>query len=153
MIQLEKGNGFLWNFVESIAKIISRRHNSNRSSSQSIVFKLAKNLCIDRKKQEIGLDRCRNLLTAAAPMHGELKNYFLSLDLTVRNLYGMTELSVHSVATKADPLASIGKALDGVEAKIVSPDFDDLRNDTLPSVLDRSSARACCLSLGTVCSI
>ena len=57
-------------------------------------------------------------------MDMDLKNYFLSLDLTVRNLYGMTELTVHSVATEHDQMDSIGKALDGTQAKILLPDSD-----------------------------
>jgi long-chain-fatty-acid--CoA ligase ACSBG len=125
MMQLESKNSFVFGFLESMAKSVTRRYNVNRLSRRSqpsIAFKLAKSFCIDRKKRELGLDRCTNLLTAAAPMSAELKNYFLSLDLALRNKCGMTELTVFCISMLNSPLDSVGKPLDHVEAKILNPD-------------------------------
>lgn len=54
---------------------------------------LANNLVFKRVRAALGLDRCRMCCTGAAPITKETLDYFLSLNIPVRELYGMSESS------------------------------------------------------------
>ncbi len=41
--------------------------------------------------QALGLDRCRGFFSGAAPLSQEVVRYFLSLDMVVHEIYGMSE--------------------------------------------------------------
>lgn len=95
---------------------------SCRKQSQ-IFHNFAKFIYLNDLKIKLGLDRCKNLITAAAPMSIELKHFFLSLDLPLKNKSGMTEVAVLAVAKLNEPsLEAIGTSFDGVETKIIHPD-------------------------------
>jgi long-chain-fatty-acid--CoA ligase ACSBG len=122
MICLENASGILLKLLDFIAKNLSLKHHQ-RQKVQSAAFLVAKKLCLNQKKTLLGLDRCRNLLTAAAPMSREMKNYFLSLDLPLREMYGMTEVTVHCMSTKDSSInGTVGRNINGTETKILNPD-------------------------------
>lgn len=56
-------------------------------------FMLSNNLVFKRVRANLGLDRCRVCCTGAAPITKEILKYFLSLNIPVRELYGMSESS------------------------------------------------------------
>lgn len=128
VLKLESEAGILRKFVDEAAKRISLHHHLKKIPGKlvnSLAFEIAKVLSLNQKKVAIGLDRCRNLITAAAPMQIELKLFFLSLDLPLRNKCGMTEVTVHCVASFATVASeTVGKNIDGVETKILNPDVN-----------------------------
>lgn len=54
-------------------------------------FMLANNLVFKKVRWALGLDRCKNCLTGAAPITKETLEYFMSLSLPLYELYGMSE--------------------------------------------------------------
>lgn len=56
-------------------------------------FMLANNLVFKKVRGVLGLDRCRYCFTGAAPITRETLEYFLSLNIPVKELYGMSESS------------------------------------------------------------
>lgn len=64
------------------------------------------------------------LVTGAAPMNVETKKYFLSLDLPILDVYGMSETTGgHSLSTLDAPaFETSGKNMPGIKTKIINPD-------------------------------
>lgn len=126
MIELEKSSSALKSFFDSQAKKISSNFYHSNQEKPPFLLKLARAFILNEKKTFLGLDRCKNLITAAAPMTHETKNFFLSLDLPIRELSGMTELPTHCISD-ANLLAftSVGRGLEGTQTKIVDPDEND----------------------------
>lgn len=54
---------------------------------------LANNLVFKKVRLALGLDRCRLCFTGAAPITKETLEYFMSLNIPVMELYGMSESS------------------------------------------------------------
>lgn len=54
-------------------------------------WSLANLLVFKNIKKALGFDRCETLLTGAAPIMRETMEYFMSIDLPLIELYGMSE--------------------------------------------------------------
>ncbi|XP_066996570.2 very long-chain-fatty-acid--CoA ligase bubblegum isoform X2 [Anabrus simplex] len=113
--------------IASWAKSHGLQHNMNRMNginSRSFSYTLASLLIFRRIKQALGLDRCRTLFSAAAPLSVEVKKYFMSLDMPVMEVFGMSESSGPHTVSLANhfKLDSIGKTLPGLQTVIHNPD-------------------------------
>lgn len=64
-----------------------------RSTDVPVNYILAKALVFKKVRKALGLDRCTKCFTGAAPIMKETLEYFLSLDIPVYELYGMSESS------------------------------------------------------------
>lgn len=84
----------------------------------------ANKLLFSKVKGELGLDRCRINLTSAAPISFEVLEFFMTLDIPLYELYGMSEctgpqtISFHGQHRVGSP----GKAMPGTEMKLENPD-------------------------------
>lgn len=66
-------------------------------------FTLANQLVFKKVRAALGLDRCRILFTGSAPISKETLEYFMSLNMPLMELYGMSESSgPHTVSTNHD---------------------------------------------------
>lgn len=66
-------------------------------------FMLANNLVFKKVRAALGLDRCRIQATGAAPMSKDTLEFFMSLNIPVMELYGMSESSApHSLSCTHD---------------------------------------------------
>lgn len=103
MQEKARGNGAMKSWIAKWAKAQGLQYHMNKMNGVdykywSYVF--AKWLVFDKVKMELGLNRCRTLATAAAPLSADIKRYFLSLDMPVIELYGMSECGLHALMYK-----------------------------------------------------
>lgn len=54
-------------------------------------YKIAKQLVFKKVRKALGLDRCSRCYTGAAPITNDTLEFFLSLDIPLYELYGMSE--------------------------------------------------------------
>lgn len=83
-------------------------------------YRLAHKLVIGKLKTALGFDRARSLISGAAPIAPDVLEFFASLDLPVREVYGQSEdcgPTSFNLPGKTK-LGSVGPGLPGVEVKI-----------------------------------
>ncbi|NXM60811.1 ACBG2 ligase, partial [Illadopsis cleaveri] len=117
--------------VASWAKEVGLQTNLKRMNGCSEVpvnFRLARQLVYRKVRKAIGLDRCTKCYTGAAPITRETLEFFLSLNIPVLELYGMSESSgPHTISLPhAFKLGSCGKELAGCRTLIHKPDKDGI---------------------------
>ncbi|MER2560357.1 MAG: long-chain fatty acid--CoA ligase [Myxococcaceae bacterium] len=83
-------------------------------------YLLAKQTVFGPLKARIGLDRCHVLVTSAAPISRDVLEFFTSIDLVVRELYGQSEVTgPTSLNTEEHTrLGTLGKPMQGVAVHI-----------------------------------
>jgi len=81
-------------------------------------------MVFNKVRAALGLDRARLLGTAAAPISRETLDFFLSLNIPIYEIYGMSETTGPQTATYPGHLrtGSAGVALPGTEMRIENPD-------------------------------
>lgn len=62
-------------------------------STKPLNYRLAKRLVFRKVRKALGLDRCTRCYTGAAPITKDTLEFFLSLDIPLFELYGMSESS------------------------------------------------------------
>ncbi|OWK51429.1 Long-chain-fatty-acid--CoA ligase ACSBG2 [Lonchura striata] len=117
--------------VATWAKGVGLQTNLKRMNGCSEVpvnFRLAQQLVYRKVRKAIGLDRCTKCYTGAAPIARETLEFFLSLNIPVLELYGMSESSGPHTASlpHAFKLGSCGKELIGCRTLIHKPDKDGI---------------------------
>lgn len=127
MLEIGATQNFLMRAVGSWAKNVTLQHHMDRMSGKqtnSLQYQLAKKFIISKVKTAMGFDRCLTFSSGAAPMSNETKKYFMSLDMPIIEIFGMSESSGgHSFSTTDAPsFDTIGKGLPGLLTKIRQPD-------------------------------
>ncbi|XP_014897101.1 long-chain-fatty-acid--CoA ligase ACSBG2-like [Poecilia latipinna] len=114
--------------VADWAKSIGLQYSYSAMNGENEVpwgFMLANNLVFKRVRYELGLDRCKLCCTGAAPITKETLDYFMSLSIPVKELYGMSESSgPHAVSIHEYRIGSVGKVMAGCKTKLDKPDAD-----------------------------
>ncbi|KAL1270036.1 hypothetical protein QQF64_032325 [Cirrhinus molitorella] len=118
--------------VASWAKDVGLQTNLNKMelngnlSRKPLNYRLAKRLVFRKVRKALGLDRCTRCYTGAAPITKDTLEFFLSLDIPLFELYGMSESSgPHTISLPdAFRLTSCGKIIPGCKTKIFNPDAD-----------------------------
>uniref|UniRef100_A0A671UF09 long-chain-fatty-acid--CoA ligase n=1 Tax=Sparus aurata TaxID=8175 RepID=A0A671UF09_SPAAU len=89
-------------------------------------FTMANNLVFKKVRAALGLDRCKIFFTGAAPITKETLEYFMSLNIPVMEIYGMSESSgPHTVSSNEENrITSCGKVMPGCKTKLDNPDKD-----------------------------
>nr|XP_035142080.1 long-chain-fatty-acid--CoA ligase ACSBG2 isoform X3 [Callithrix jacchus] len=84
-------------------------------------YRMAKTLVFSKVKMSLGLDHCHSFISGAAPLNQETAEFFLSLDLPIGELYGLTESSgPHTISNQNNyRLLSCGKILTGCKNMLV----------------------------------
>ncbi|KAK9408896.1 long-chain-fatty-acid-CoA ligase ACSBG2-like [Crotalus adamanteus] len=96
----------------------------NGSIDLPMNYRLAKALVYKKVRKALGLDRCYRCYTGAAPITKDTLEFFLSLDIVIYELYGMSESSgPHTVSHQASyRMASCGKEITGFRTMLFKPD-------------------------------
>ncbi|MBA3503227.1 MAG: long-chain fatty acid--CoA ligase, partial [Deltaproteobacteria bacterium] len=85
-----------------------------------IQYALAQKLVISKLKTALGFDRARTLISGAAPIAPDVLEFFASLDLPIREIYGQSEdtgPTSFNLAGKTR-IGTVGPPLPGLECKI-----------------------------------
>lgn len=64
---------------------------SGAAGHTSLSYQIAKKLVFKKVRKALGLDRCVRCYTSAAPITKDTLEFFLSLDIPLYELYGMSE--------------------------------------------------------------
>ncbi|OQV24216.1 Long-chain-fatty-acid--CoA ligase ACSBG2 [Hypsibius exemplaris] len=128
MKAVSRGNSSTKQWIAKWAKSIGLRGNLSRLQGEDVPFgwTIASALVFKKVRQALGLDRCRLTCSGAAPIRRETQDFFLSLDIPIYDIYGMSECSgPHTVNLPgAFKLGSAGKTLFGVRTQISNPDAE-----------------------------
>ena len=83
-------------------------------------YKLANTIVFQKVKTQLGLNKCLRFYSAAAPTSMEVLEYFLSLDIRILEIYGMSECSGPQLSNTYEnqKLGTIGKELAGFWNKV-----------------------------------
>lgn len=111
------------------AKSIGLQYNHSAMSGENAVpwgFTLANSLVFKKVRAALGLDRCKICLTGAAPITKDTLEYFMSLNIPLMEIYGMSESAgPHTISMdNAYRLTSCGKVMPGCKTKLDNPDND-----------------------------
>lgn len=122
---LEQLNFFKRKLFSWAQNVIREEHlmrlKSDEKQSSSLKMSIAQHLVSQPVKALLGFKRCKILTTGSAPISEETKLFFMSLDIFLTELYGMTESScIHSVPPpyKIPSLKTVGKNLSTAKTKI-----------------------------------
>ena len=85
-----------------------------------LAYQAARRVVFGPLKEKIGLDRARILVTSAAPIGRDVLDFFASMDLVVREVYGQSEVTgPTSVNTEHfTRLGTLGRPMSGVKVRI-----------------------------------
>jgi len=88
---------------------------------------VASGLVYSKVKEALGLDQAKRLTTGAAPLQVKTREYFLSFNMFIVTVFGMSELTAPQTYVigkdpKAVNLKSVGGQMAGTEVKVASPD-------------------------------
>ena len=69
---------------------------------------------------DLGVQKCKSFFVAAAPISNETLAYFMSLDIRIFDIYGMSECAGPQTfnCKEYQKLGSIGRTLPGCQTKI-----------------------------------
>lgn len=66
---------------------------SGAAGHASLSYQIAKKLVFKKVRKALGLERCTRCYTGAAPITKDTLEFFLSLDIPLHEIYGMSESS------------------------------------------------------------
>lgn len=127
MLEIGSSQGFIMRVIGNWAKGVTLQHHLDKMAGKptnSLQFRLAQRFVISRVKEAMGFDKCLTFSSGAAPINIDTKKYFMSLDMPITEIFGMSESSGnHSFSAKNDPyFDTIGRGLPGVLTRIKNPD-------------------------------
>ncbi|MDE0441911.1 MAG: AMP-binding protein [Gammaproteobacteria bacterium] len=90
----------------------------------AVAFFVAEALVLKNIRRLLGIDKCRWLSTAAAPIAPDLIDWYWALGKPMYELYGQTECTGIATANLADDfrIGSVGKSAEGVEVALAAHD-------------------------------
>ncbi|KAM7351778.1 long-chain-fatty-acid--CoA ligase heimdall-like [Cochliomyia hominivorax] len=124
LVQVEANSSTLTKFLMNTARNVMERYHLDKMEKRSpsgFKYWLASKI-IHRIKMAMGLDCVKCCFVGGAPSSEELKRFFLSLDLPLVDVFGMSETSGAVAYNFERPnLKTVGRPIEGVEIKIDNP--------------------------------
>ncbi|CAL1594148.1 unnamed protein product [Knipowitschia caucasica] len=114
----------LWAKDVGLQTNLSKLNQNGVSAPPPFSYHIAKKLVFKKVRKALGLQRCTKCFTGAAPITKDTLEFFLSLNIPLYELFGMSESSgPHTVSVpEAFRLTSVGKPIAGCRTKLSSPD-------------------------------
>ena len=96
------------------------------NNKDTFMFTIGQKAVYSKVREALGLDRCTAFYSGAAPISGETIKYFLSLDIVVHELYGMSEVcGPQSLQTgPRTVVGSVGPTMPGCQTRLANKDAD-----------------------------
>mmetsp|Transcript_589 Transcript_589/g.983 ORF Transcript_589/g.983 Transcript_589/m.983 type:complete len:705 (-) Transcript_589:81-2195(-) len=93
---------------------------SRTKPSAPMMYGVADKMVFQTVKERLGLDRCKFFVSGAAPITRDTLSFFGSLDISIHEVYGMSECTGPSTlgTNAAFRIGTVGPAIPGVELKI-----------------------------------
>ncbi|XP_035503477.1 long-chain-fatty-acid--CoA ligase ACSBG2 isoform X6 [Scophthalmus maximus] len=103
---------------------LSKMNQNGAVGHTPLSYHIAKKLVFKKVRKALGLDRCSKCYTGAAPITKDTLEFFLSLNVPLYELYGMSEnTGPHTISLpEAFKLTSCGKTIPGCKTKLHNPD-------------------------------
>ena len=94
----------------------------------------AKQILFKKVREALGFQHCKIFAVGAAPTQRDVHDYFMSINIPLMELYGMSECSgCHTLNLRHNHngwrVGSCGKPIKGVDLKIVDPDDNSKRKE------------------------
>ncbi|XP_018348118.1 PREDICTED: long-chain-fatty-acid--CoA ligase ACSBG2-like [Trachymyrmex septentrionalis] len=123
MQEKARSNGVIKTWIAEWAKAQALHYYTNKINGidyKQWGYVFAKWLVFDKVKAALGLNKCHICFTGAAPINIDIKRHFLSLDISLIDVYGMSESSGPHTLTdfKEYNLYGVGKSLPGLYIKL-----------------------------------
>jgi len=124
MVQVGKSNTGFKKAVGMWAKKTGLDYNKanigGRKGRGSLSFKIADKMVFSKVKEELGFGQTHSFFSAAAPISTEVLEYFMSLDIKILEIYGMSEISGPQTGNAYEYFrpGTIGKDLPGFHTKL-----------------------------------
>jgi len=126
MLEVGRANKGLKKQIGQWAKKTGLEHNQNvlngtgMSMSSELKYKIADKVVFQKVKTALGVQKCKSFFVAAAPISNETLAYFMSLDIRIFDIYGMSECAGPQTfnCKEYQKLGSIGRTLPGCQTKI-----------------------------------
>ncbi|EPQ19040.1 Long-chain-fatty-acid--CoA ligase ACSBG2 [Myotis brandtii] len=122
----------LKNKVFAWARTVGLKINTKRMQGihdAPMSYHVAKALVFNRIRNSIGFDHCHLFISGAAPLSPETAEFFLSLDIPIGEMYGMSESSGPHTVYNFDNLrmlSSCGKIASGCKNMLLQPTSDGI---------------------------
>ena len=122
MIEKSAQNSSFKRFVARWAKNVGLKNQKKleRGQPTGFLFKLADKIVYKKVREALGLDRCRLQITTAAPISRGTLKFFLSLNIPLSEIYGMSESSGPTTLSLPGDfrVGSSGRTLKGTQIKL-----------------------------------
>lgn len=107
-----------WARTKGLAKAYARQNGE----APPTFFSLAHKLVFSKVHERLGLDRCRLFISTAAPISLDTLEFFMSLDIPITEVYGMSECTGPATVSLPQPfqfrIGWAGPAMEGTEIAI-----------------------------------
>jgi len=126
MLEKAKAVTGLKKTVSTKAKLVGLQWHKEGNNQKA--FNFFQKIYFSKVKGLLGLDNVRSFFSAAAPLDKKTFEYFLSLDIRISELYGMSETTgLATMQTETEFMeGSVGRAVPAVKTKLVQSGNEDI---------------------------
>ncbi|KAM7140506.1 long-chain-fatty-acid--CoA ligase ACSBG2 isoform 1-T5 [Molossus nigricans] len=117
--------------IFSWARTVGLKFNTKRmlgTQDTPMSYRMAKTLVFSKVRSSLGLDHCHIFISGAAPLCPNTSEFFLSLDIPIGEMYGMSECSGPHTVSSFDTyrLLSCGKIISGCKNMLLQQTSDGI---------------------------